>query len=130
MSPHPSAPLAHPFPAQICSSKLSEQGLLRLLLTKVAQGFQTASFPLKETGSVPCLLHMEIFTCPALSYSPGKKCDSSRTLCQVLPSGQEPKLQMLGPGGFKCANSELCKQTKGNTFLSWAQAGETKPTGT
>lgn len=74
---------------------------------------------------------MEFFTCLTLSFRARKKWDSFRILCQVLPAGQEPKLQMLGPGGF--LGKFKSSANKGKSFphyqkealgCSWAQAGE------
>lgn len=71
--------------------------------------------------------------CLALSYGAGRKWGSSRTFCQVLPSGQEPKLQVLDPGGFhtcKFKNSANSRREKIPHYqkealvYSWAQ-GET-----
>lgn len=82
---------------------------------------------------VPCLLHMEIFVSHSGLWA-GRKRGSSRTFCQFLPSGQEPKLQVLGPGGFHMlksktsANSQREKKIphyqKEALVYSWSQ-GET-----
>lgn len=71
-----------------------------------------------------------------LSFRAGKKWGSFRILCQVLPPGQEPKWQVLGPGALLCKFKSSAN--KGKNFphyqrealgYSWAQARETPDAG-